>query len=71
MKDSTEIPCATCKKPVVIGARHFPFCSSRCKMADLGHWMSESFRISRNLDPRDVDSFDPSIESPVDPEAPE
>lgn len=23
----------------------FPFCSERCRMQDLGHWLSESYRI--------------------------
>lgn len=24
---------------------HFPFCSERCRMVDLGHWMTEEYRI--------------------------
>ncbi len=23
----------------------FPFCSSRCQLVDLGHWLDESYRI--------------------------
>ncbi len=58
------IPCAKCKNPVELGSQYFPFCCERCKMSDLGHWMSENYRISRNLDHRDVDSFDPTIDHP-------
>ena len=25
--------------------RYAPFCSARCKRIDLGHWLSESYRI--------------------------
>lgn len=36
-----------CQKPV---ARHpeneaFPFCSSRCKLADLGNWLGERYVV--------------------------
>jgi endogenous inhibitor of DNA gyrase (YacG/DUF329 family) len=24
---------------------HFPFCSDRCKLIDLGRWLGESYRI--------------------------
>jgi endogenous inhibitor of DNA gyrase (YacG/DUF329 family) len=25
---------------------HFPFCSDRCKLIDLGRWLGESYRIA-------------------------
>lgn len=28
---------------------HFPFCSSRCKLIDLGKWFNEEYRISTPL----------------------
>lgn len=28
---------------------HFPFCSQRCQMIDLGHWFAEDYRISRPI----------------------
>jgi hypothetical protein len=51
--------CAICGRRVPRDAEFFPFCGERCKMVDLGRWMSGSYRISRQLEPRDVDSFDP------------
>jgi endogenous inhibitor of DNA gyrase (YacG/DUF329 family) len=39
----TEL-CAYCGKHPVDPAWR-PFCSERCKMADLGRWLSEAYRI--------------------------
>lgn len=30
-----------------------PFCSRRCKLADLGRWLDEDYRISRPIGPDD------------------
>ncbi len=38
-------PCAYCRKHVSIEAV-FPFCSERCKMADLGQWLTGGYRLS-------------------------
>jgi len=32
-----------------------PFCSARCKMADLDKWFSGNYRISRPIRPDDID----------------
>jgi len=32
-----------------------PFCSQRCRMADLGKWFSGDYSISRNIEERDLD----------------
>jgi hypothetical protein len=29
---------------------HFPFCSERCRMVDLGRWFKEEYRISEKLE---------------------
>jgi len=34
----------TGQKPT--GKNHFPFCSERCQLLDLGKWASEEFRIA-------------------------
>lgn len=65
--ESPTIRCPICKKSVPGGASHFPFCSERCKLADLGHWMDESYRIGRRLRPYDVDSFEPESGDLADP----
>ena len=39
--------CPTCAKPVKPREDNprFPFCSERCRMADLGRWLNEEYRI--------------------------
>jgi uncharacterized protein len=43
--------CPTCKKPVVEPPddqplpKHFPFCSERCKLIDLGRWIDGKYQI--------------------------
>jgi endogenous inhibitor of DNA gyrase (YacG/DUF329 family) len=33
----------------------FPFCSERCKMADLDRWFTEDYSISRPAHPDDLE----------------
>ena len=42
------VSCPTCGKTVEWSAssRWRPFCSERCKLIDLGEWMSEEHRIA-------------------------
>ena len=42
------VPCPTCGKTVEWSesSRWRPFCSERCKLIDLGEWMSEAHRIT-------------------------
>jgi len=42
-----EVDCPTCGKPVQWTAefKWRPFCSERCKLIDLGEWLSEEKRI--------------------------
>ena len=41
----------------------WPFCSSRCKLIDLGRWLGEGYRVAS--DPQEVDSSDEDlIETP-------
>lgn len=38
--------CPVCNRPSVDrGDARFPFCSARCKMADLGRWLGGEYRI--------------------------
>jgi endogenous inhibitor of DNA gyrase (YacG/DUF329 family) len=32
-----------------------PFCSARCKLIDLGNWLSEKYKSSRPLGTEDLD----------------
>ena len=54
--------CPVCGRPVSEEPRlsAYPFCSSRCRNVDLGHWLTERYRIS-----------DPVVESEgIDPDTP-
>ncbi len=55
--DTSKSLCPVCESAVKKGSRSFPFCSKRCKMIDLGRWMNESYRISRQLWPVDEDGL--------------
>jgi endogenous inhibitor of DNA gyrase (YacG/DUF329 family) len=43
--------CPTCKRPVESLAFEppFPFCSQRCKLADLDGWLSDRYVVSEPL----------------------
>jgi len=43
--------CPTCKRPVSEEEPHYPFCSERCKLIDLGKWASEEYVIPAPLEP--------------------
>ena len=43
--------CPTCRSVVARGADDFPFCSERCRMADLGRWFEEDYKITRPISP--------------------
>ncbi|MFP4596913.1 MAG: DNA gyrase inhibitor YacG [Persicimonas sp.] len=44
---ATQPKCPTCREPVKMLSENefFPFCSSRCKMQDLGKWLAEEYRM--------------------------
>lgn len=47
--------CRSCGREIDTSVETFPFCSMRCKQADLGNWFSERYRISRDVTERDLD----------------
>ncbi len=56
----TRLPCPTCKRGIVWSEQFpwRPFCSERCKLVDLGAWLSEAHAIAG--DPIDELATDPS-----------
>jgi len=47
--------CPICKKPTDSEVdAHFPFCSERCKLLDLGNWAAERYVVS-----------EPAVEEPA------
>ena len=55
------ILCPACKTivPGEAGRRpkSFPFCSERCRMADLGRWFSEDYKVPQPIDPEDTEAI--------------
>jgi endogenous inhibitor of DNA gyrase (YacG/DUF329 family) len=62
------VACPTCGKPVPwdASAPWRPFCSERCKLIDLGEWMSEGHRIPGEpaSDERTKDSDEADVPQP-------
>jgi endogenous inhibitor of DNA gyrase (YacG/DUF329 family) len=58
-----RIPCPTCKRDIEWNELYpwRPFCSERCKLVDLGAWMSEARAIPG--EPLDETAVDPSPEA--------
>ncbi len=48
-KNSISLRCPTCRKIVLRKEEHFPFCSDRCRVIDLGKWVSGGYVISTPL----------------------
>jgi len=45
-KKNVSLRCPTCRKIVLAGEPDFPFCSERCRVIDLGKWVSGGYVIS-------------------------
>lgn len=46
MKRKFEVKCPHCKALFEYYKSEFrPFCSNKCQMIDLGHWLDESYNI--------------------------
>ena len=46
--------CPSCKKPVAEESEAFPFCNPRCKLLDLGNWLTGSYVVSSPLSPDEL-----------------
>lgn len=56
---STPITCPICKNESDFFADPVgPFCSKRCKMVDLGHWLGEDYRVSEPLRPDHLEDYE-------------
>ncbi len=55
-----NIKCPRCGKETVFQGNPFrPFCSERCKLVDLGHWVSESYRVPTRSSDEEEDGVPP------------
>ena len=46
--------CPSCNKTVADDESSFPFCSTRCRMADLGNWFAGNYSVSREIEEDDL-----------------
>ena len=57
------LECPICRRSIAYTSKDEvpfrPFCSKRCKLVDLGRWLSEEYRISEEM-PTDVPASDAS-----------
>lgn len=55
------VACPNCKEPALyfVGNPWRPFCSERCRNADLGDWANERFRVA--AEPAASDTPDGSV----------
>ncbi|MES2957097.1 MAG: DNA gyrase inhibitor YacG [Pseudomonadota bacterium] len=56
------VPCPRCGAPSEFAPsnRFRPFCSERCRSADLGAWASEQYRVAAPATPEPDDDAPPS-----------
>ncbi len=59
--DDARRPCPVCRRHVTAASRaesaDFPFCSARCKLIDLGRWLSGDHRLpGKPVEPTDAET---------------
>jgi len=56
-----KLQCRICRGPVARRAQHFPFCSQRCRLIDLGRWLGGEYRIEVPIEgtDRDLSALEP------------
>ena len=42
---ATRFKCPICSRPAPRDLATFPFCSERCRLVDLGEWLTGGYRI--------------------------
>lgn len=59
MAKKSLVKCPACGKENDFDADPFgPFCSTRCKLIDLGKWLGEEYRISEPLRPDHFEDYE-------------
>jgi uncharacterized protein len=53
-----KIKCPRCGKETTFSGNPFrPFCSERCKLIDLGHWVQGAYRVAEDPSEEDESSI--------------
>ncbi len=50
--------CRRCGRSITESAEHYPFCSDRCRMADLNSWFDGDYKVSREIKDSDIETVD-------------
>jgi uncharacterized protein len=61
--------CPTCRRTLegtLADIPTLPFCSPRCRAADLGHWLEGNYRIGSPLSEEDLDESPRDAAGPSD-----
>ena len=60
---ATQVPCPTCRRDIEWSERfpYRPFCSERCRLIDLGAWISEKHAIPGDELKPDQNPGDPHV----------
>ena len=72
MSTPVNLKCPICGRETQFNAEPVgPFCSKRCKLMDLGKWMTEEYRVSEPLRPEHFAEFEgleggPELDRPAD-----
>lgn len=67
MAKSTLVRCPICRKECDFLAEPIgPFCSSRCKLVDLGKWLGEEYLVSDPLSPEHFAAYEDAQETGLD-----
>ncbi len=65
MTDTKCMECPKCRKKILVSKEKletYPFCSSKCKNADLLSWLNGSYAITRPMHLGDIEKFSPQVE---------
>lgn len=60
MAAKTVKKCPICGKPTDPQWKDYPFCSSRCRLIDLGNWSAEKYVVHRPLNEADEELKSPA-----------
>jgi uncharacterized protein len=53
-----KVACRRCGREIEEGSEHYPFCSDRCRMADLNSWFDGDYKVSREIKDSDIEAGD-------------
>jgi endogenous inhibitor of DNA gyrase (YacG/DUF329 family) len=57
-ENAEQEACRSCGGVITLDAETYPFCSARCRGADLLGWFDGRYKISRDIKDSDIDTVD-------------